>query len=447
MSESSPTPRPPRKPRRRWRWHVPPALMHGAEQLEGGEILVEMEGAQAFVMFQLARDITLWGSADPDERRPDPEAVGAEVHSAERAAFFTPDAYPRLIEQMEAAGFDAAVEAPLRDAAEVLRAPGEVTRAQLTAACLAVSRWADERELLGTALAFAQAGAIASPRDAAMGYRVGLLARRRAEYPRAESWFRRVIGLGRQAKDWESYAQAFLGLANLYIQRGNYPLARRFLIRCLRAARRHGLRELTAMAYHDLFAVAAQTEQFDEANDLARLAFRAYGPRHPRLPSLASDVGLLWLLQGEFDAALQVLTATIPHIKHPCDRLLAWGTIARASGGTGDRATFDNAWNEIWSYAGDWYTRQNAPWALLDAARGATSLRDWALAERAAATARDIAERRKEAHVVMEADSVIDSVARRIRIDREAQAPRVDGPVHELALDIGRQLAGRAAPG
>lgn len=444
MSESSPTPRPPRKPRRRWRWHVPPALMHGAEQLEGGEILAEMEGAQAFVMFQLARDVALWGSADPDERRPDPDAPGGEFHSAERDAFFTPAAYPRLIAELERAGFDAAVEGPLRAMARVLQAPGEVTRQELTAACREVSLWADDQDLPGTALAFAQAGAQASPRDAAMGYRVGLLARRRAEYPRAESWFRRVIGLGRQAKDWESYARAFLGLAGLYIQRGNYPVARRFLIRCLRAARRHGLRELTAMAYHDLFAIAIQTDQLAEANDLARLAFRAYGPRHPRLPALASDMGLLWLLRGEFAAALDALRAAHAHITHPCEQLLSWGNIARAAGGVGDRAAFDQAWDEIWSYAGDWYNRQNAPWALMDAARGATSLRDWTRAERAATTAREVAIRRQEAHVIAEAESVLDSVTRRLQMDT-AQPDNTDSAVQSMANDIVRMLRVKTA--
>jgi tetratricopeptide (TPR) repeat protein len=419
--------------------------MHGPEQLEGGEILAEMEGAQAMVMFQLARDVSLWGSADPDERRPDPDATGPEGHSANRADFFTADAHPRLIAQMEAAGFDAGVEAPLRAAAEVLRAPGEVTRAQLTAACLDVSRWADERDLPGTALAFAQAGAIASPRDPAMGYRVGLLARRRAEYPRAESWFRRVIGLGRQAKDWESYAQAFLGLANLYMQRGNYPAARRFLIRCLRAARRHGLRELQAKAYHDLFAIAIQTDQLAEANDLARLAFRAYGSRHPRLPVLASDIGLLWLLRGEFAPALEVLRAAHPHISHPCEQLLSWGNIARAAGGAGDRATFDEAWDQIWSYAGDWHNRENAPWALMDAARGATSLGDWPRAERAAATAREIAARREEAHVLVEAESVLDSVTRRLQFQAATPSAEDDAAVQGLAADITRYLRAKTA--
>jgi tetratricopeptide (TPR) repeat protein len=425
MSDTSPTPRPPRKPRRRWRWHVPPALMHGAEQVEGGEILAELEGAQALVMWQVARDVALWGSAEPEQR----------------ATLFVPGAHERWTEQLEAAGVDAALESALRAAAEVIRTPDTITEAELTAACRAVAQWADERELLGTALAFVQAGAVASPRDSALGYQVGLLARRRAEYPRAESWFRRVIGLARQAKDWDSYARAFLGLANLYIQRGNYPAARRFLIRCLRAARRHGFRELQAMAYHDLMGIAAQTDQFAEANELARMAFRAYGPRHPRLAALASDVGVLWLLRGEFAAALETLRAAHPHIAHPCDQLLSWGNIARAAGGVGDRAIFDEAWDQIWSYAGDWHNRQNAPWALMDAARGATSLRDWLRAERAASTARDVAKHRGEAHVLAEAESVLDSVNRRLQFDNSAAGP--DAAVQSLAQDITRYLAGK----
>ncbi len=426
MSDTPPTPRPPRKPRRRWRWHVPPALMHGAEQVEGGEILAETEGAQALVMWQLARDIALWGSAEPEHR----------------ATLFVPGAHARWTAQLEAAALDAALEAALRAAAEVLRAPDTVTEDELTAACRAVAQWADEREMLGTALAFVQAGAVASPRDSALGYQVGLLARRRAEYPRAESWFRRVIGLARQAKDWDSYARAFLGLANLYIQRGNYPAARRFLIRCLRAARRHGFRELQAMAYHDLLSIAIQTDQFAEANELARMAFRAYGPRHARLPALACDVGVLWLLRGEFAAALDVLRAARPHISHPCEQLLTWGNIARAAGGVGDRTAFDEAWDQIWSYAGDWHNRQNAPWALMDAARGATSLRDWLRAERAATTAREIAQRRGEAHVLVEAESVLDSVTRRIQFDNSAATP--DAAIQTLADDFTRYLAGRA---
>jgi tetratricopeptide (TPR) repeat protein len=401
--------------------------MHGAEQVEGGEILAEMEGAQALVMWQIARDIALWGSAEPEHR----------------ATLFVPGAHARWTAQLEAAGLDTGLDAALRAAAEVLRAPDTVTEDELTAACRAVAQWADEREMLGTALAFVQAGAVASPRDSALGYQVGLLARRRAEYPRAESWFRRVIGLARQAKDWDSYARAFLGLANLYIQRGNYPAARRFLIRCLRAARRHGFRELQAMAYHDLLHIAIQTDQFAEANELARMAFRAYGPRHPRLAALASDVGVVWMVRGEFAAALNALRAAHPHISHPCEQLLSWGNIARAAGGVGDRALFDEAWDQIWSYAGDWHNRQNAPWALMDAARGATSLRDWLRAERAASTAREIAQRRGEAHVLVEAESVLDSVTRRMQFDNAVVAP--DAQVQNLADDITRYLAGRPA--
>jgi hypothetical protein len=173
------------------------------------------------------------------------------------------------------------------------------------------------------------------------------------------------------------------------------------------------------------------------------MAFRAYGPRHPRLAALASDVGVLWLLRGEFAAALDTLRAAHPHIAHPCDQLLSWGNIARAAGGVGDRAIFDEAWDQIWSYAGDWHNRQNAPWALMDAARGATSLRDWLRAERAASTARDVAKHRGEAHVLAEAESVLDSVNRRLQFDNSAVDS--DAAVQSLAQDITRYLAGKTA--
>jgi len=432
MSDTSPAPRPPRKPRRRWRWHVPPALMHGAEQLEGGEILDEMKGEQALVMWQSVRDVSLWGSVPPEER----------------GSLFTADAHARRLRQVEEAGIEPSILQPIHAIAELLRTPEGVVEADVTAACRAVSKWADDAGMLGTALAFAQAGAVASPTDAATGYKVGQLARRRAEYARAESWFRRVIGLGRQAKDWESYSLAFLGLANLYIQRGNYPVARRFLIRCLRAARRHGLREVQGKAYHDLFVVGYQTERTEEAYEAARAAFRAYGPRHPRLPSLANDLGVYWLLQGRFALALEVFKAALPVIEHPCERLLTWGSLARAAGGVGEREEFDRAWDEIWSYAGDWQKRENAPWALLDAARGATTLRDWARAERAAVTARDLAQSRGEGHVVAEAETVLDSVARKRRIDEvAAAAPPADLSAETLAGDVKRYLGVRAPVG
>ena len=86
----------------------------------------------------------------------------------------------------------------------------------------------------------------------------GRLARRRAEYARAETWYRRSIALGRQSGDWATYSMAFGGLGNLYMQRGKLSTARRFHLRALRAARRHSMRGLHGSALHDLAVLASE---------------------------------------------------------------------------------------------------------------------------------------------------------------------------------------------
>ena len=437
MTASSSGPAP-RKPRRRWRWHVPPALVHGNETLEGTEMLDELSGsvgpAVALALWQSLRDVTLWALVrDP----------------AERPGLFSAGAHEARLKALEAAGVDAAVEAPLRALAGISRDPGGTTEQEVLTACGEVSQWADGRDLMATALAFATAAAVAAPANAAAGYKAGRLARRKAEYARAETWFRRTIGLGRQAKDWASYAEAFLGLGNLYIQRGNYPAARRFLIRALRAARRHGLRDIQARALHDLFTVAVDTDQAQEAQEFARLSFRAYGPHHPRLPALAHDLAYFWMTRGRFANALDVFRSVLPLLPHPSEQLLAQADIARAAGAAGNREAFEEAWDQVWSYAGDWHTRQNAAQALLDMARGAASLKEWSRAERAATSAREIAQRREEARVALEAEALLESVARKRALEEVvASGAGVDeADTEDLAADVVRTLKETAATG
>jgi tetratricopeptide (TPR) repeat protein len=420
---------PVRKPRRRWRWHVPPALVHGDESLEGSQLLEEFSGAAGLALWQSMRDATLWaGAREPEER----------------GGLFRPGAYEQRIRQIEAAGLDAALDAPLRTLAGISRDPEAVREEEILGACSDIARWAEGQEKLGTAIALAQAGALAAPTNAAAGFRVGQLTRNNGEYARAESWFRRVIGLGRQAKDWASYSEAFLGLGNLYLQRGNVPAARRFFVRGLRAARRHGLRDIVARALHDLFVIAVDAAPPAEALEYARAAFKAYGPTHRKLPALGHDLAYFWMQRGRFAQALSVFQGLIPHLEKPCEQMQNLADIARAAGGAGNRAVYDEAWSEMWSFAGDWYTRPTASQALLDLARGAASLKDWSRAERAATTSRDVAQRREEARVAMEAEALLDSVSRKRNL--ETAKPVAAGAEEEaesegLAADLIRTLA------
>src|SRR5829696_4699724 len=321
---------PVRKPRRRWRWHVPPALVHGNESLEGSELLEEFSGAAGVVLWQSMRDATLWaGAREPEDR----------------AGLFHPGAHEQRLRQIEQAGLDAAIDAPLRALAAISRDPVAAREEDILSACRDIANWAAAQEKYGTAIALAQAGALAAPTNAAAGFRVGQLARRKAEYARAESWFRRVIGLGRQAKDWASYADAFLGLGNLYLQRGNVPAARRFHIRGLRAARRHGMRDIQGRALHDLFVIAVDASTPAEALAYARASFKAYGPTHPRLPVLAHDLAYFWMQRGRFGPALSVFQGLLPHIVEPWERMQTVADIGRAAGGAGNRAVFDEVWD------------------------------------------------------------------------------------------------------
>jgi tetratricopeptide (TPR) repeat protein len=403
--------------------------VHGNESLEGTEILEEFSGAAGLALWQSMRDVTLWaGAREPEDR----------------AGLFHPGAYEQRLRQIEQAGLDAAVDAPLRTLAGISRDAEAAREDEILSACRDIANWAEGQEKLGTAISMAQAGALAAPTHAAAGFRVGQLARRKAEHARAESWFRRVIGLGRQAKDWASYAEAFLGLGNLYLQRGNVPAARRFHIRGLRAARRHGLRDIQARALHDLFVIAVDAAPPQEALEYARASFKAYGPTHAKLPVLAHDLAYFWMQRGRFAQALSVFQGLLPHIVEPCERMQAVADIGRAAGGAGDRAGFDEAWSELWSYAGDWYTRPTAAQALLDLSRGAASLKDWGRAERAATTAREVAARREESRVMLEADALLDSVTRKRNL--EAAQPAAAGAEEEaesegLAADLIRTLA------
>ncbi|HEU0301753.1 MAG TPA: tetratricopeptide repeat protein [Longimicrobium sp.] len=421
--EASP-PNRPRKPRRRWRWHVPPALVHGGESLEGAQVLDEVQGPLGLLLWETYRDVALWSATAPEDRG---GLFAAGATAARRA-------------ELEAAGADPALERALRGASAVLADAAGAQEQDVMTACRQAADWAEQRGLLATAVTLATAAALASPAHAGAAFRVGQIARNKGENARAETWFRRAIGLGRQAKDWLSYSEAFLGLGNLYKLRGNFPAARRFYIRGLRAARRHALRDVQGRALHDMFTIAVEISSAAEAQELARLAFRAYGPRHPKLPALAHDVAYFWMSQGLFEPALEVLRAGLPHLHHPNERIMCVGNVGRAAGATGDRAGFDDAWEQVWAAAPEWDRLPLAAQALVQLAHGASSLRDWARAERAAEGARDLGQRKGMGAVVLESEAVLDAARRKKNLEKPAAAEAAPEDTEDLAADFVRSL-------
>jgi len=414
---------PVRRTRRRWR--VPPAIMHGEEAFEGGGVLEEIPGQLGLVLWQSLRDVSLWAATE-EERRGELFAEGAEQ---------------RRRTAIRAQGVEPVLETPLLEISELLGRPNALT-AELTArACLQVSQWADEHGHSATALAFAQSASFAAPFDASTAYTVARLARRRAEHARAESWFRRTVALGRQSGDWSAYALAFLGLGNLYMQRGNLPVARRFDIRALRAARRHSLHSVAGMTYHDLFVLAVASGRPDDAERYARGAYDEYGSDHPRLPALAHDVAYFWLQRGYPARAFPVLRALLPRIARAAERTIALANIARAAGALGDRSRFEDAWSQVWDGAASADPGERGAELLVDLAYGAASLGEWERAEQAARRAVDVATERGEAKTRIEAEAVLESAHKRSAAEQPAAEAASTEAADALAEELVRSLS------
>ena len=415
---------PQRKTQRRWR--VPPALKRGDEIFEGLGVLDELTGEKGLVLWQSLRDSLLWAEAQDEERA---TLFASDAERARMAMILTAQPSPEL-------------EEPLGVLARMLGEPTQISEEMVALACRRVSQWADDEGLLTTALSFAQAAATVTPGDAGAAFAVGKLARRRAEYARAETWFRRTIALARQIGDWSTYSQAFIGLGNLYKQRGNLPGARRFLTRAMRAAQRNSLHTIEGAALHDLFAVAIEAGREEEAHALARAAFEAYGPHSPALVRLAQDVAYWWITQGYFGRALPVLNSLIPHMPQPSDQLMIFGNIARAAGGLGDREMFRTGWDECFDLLHNAAVDERAATGLLDLAHGAASLSLWDKAEMAARAALEIGSRRQEAKIRLVAEALIESVRhhRTVETRKAAAQPEVLQALDTLAEDFVRSF-------
>jgi tetratricopeptide (TPR) repeat protein len=389
------------------RTRIPPAVTRGAETLPGAPILDEVSGDLGVVLWRSVRNVTLWASTP----------------AASRGALFAGAAAGIREDDLARLEIDPELVAPLSVMVRLLEAPGGMELLRVVNACRRVALWAEQRGYLGTALEWAQAAAHAAPQSAGLAYAVGRIARRRAEYDRAESWYARAIVQARRAQDWRTYATAYSGLGNMAVQKGNFPWAKRAYLRCLKAALRHGLEELQGATYHSLFVTEIETGAGPEADALAEQAFRALGPGHPDLPRLAYDVAYHWMLEGLCEQALRVGNALERHFEAPAERVLVLGLITRSAGGVADRAAFAAARKRLDALLASGAAEDAAARGLLGVAYGAASLNDWPLAEEYGDRALRIANERREGRVVLAAEAALDFVRSRPAVAAPPASP------------------------
>src|SRR5687768_8153989 len=120
------------------RWHIPPPLVHGPEALEGGSVLEEIQTDLGALLWQALRDVMLWADTAPEER--------AELFPRE-AATRREASLGRLTEPVE-------IMDALRELGTVLERPETADAVAVSRACDELSRWAERRDALQTALAF-----------------------------------------------------------------------------------------------------------------------------------------------------------------------------------------------------------------------------------------------------------------------------------------------------
>lgn len=392
-----------------------------AEPFPGWINVEEVPGELGGLLLVLFRNVHVW----------------AETPSAERDRLF--GSAEDLEAQLDGLALPEGLAGPLRELLELRRAPERVRPAAVSRACDGVSAWAEAAGHAGTAIAWARAAAGAYPPNVAAAYRVGILARRRADYATAEAWLHHAAAMGRRHGEWYGYALALNSLGTLHRQRSEYATARRFLTKGLRAAQRprgrvaggrKRLRLLEGDILHDLMTVAVYEENFQDAEKFAAAAYDRMRAGHRRLPFLAHDVAGLWLERGHFGRALQVFEAVLPHFRTRETRGRVLTNLLRAAGAVRREDVFNRHSGEAWSILKALPEAQTpaAFWTCL--ARGEAALRHWDAAEQAAMQAMRIAELREEADQLTE----IPSLQEAIRLHRYADsAPAPATPLEERA--------------
>jgi len=160
------------------RWTLPVALLRGpGETLEGIRILQEVQGDAGTALWQTVRDVTLWAETAPDGR----------------AYLFHLGAVARRQVLLASAGLDDELRAAAEVVLSEILGPWAGEPERVVVACQAVAQRAERLRLPGTAIAFAQAAALADADRASLAHEVGRHALDGGEPARADSWFRRAV--------------------------------------------------------------------------------------------------------------------------------------------------------------------------------------------------------------------------------------------------------------
>jgi hypothetical protein len=278
------------------RWCIPSAILRSpAEALDGIGILHEFDGELGLTLWYAVRDVTLWASA------PDPVRHGLFGPCSTAHLTATTSSVPE------------ALRAPLETLAAMLAMPGADAEL-LSLCCLEVAAWARGRKAPRTALAYAQAGAVAAPEFSEAALQTAICALELRETMRAETWLRRAVAVARRERNWPVYATAYVLLGTLYRQQGKVVQAERYLLMGFRVGRRASVHLARRDAAYGLFRLAVERGDATSSARLAIAAQRAYRKEQAHSAPLLLDLARFWMEQDQAGRARAALGRLAMHV-------------------------------------------------------------------------------------------------------------------------------------
>lgn len=352
-------------------------LRDPGETLEGERLLEESDGALGLLLWQTSRDVALWAGTP----------VGDRAH-----LFADGDAEAR-ISQLAATELPPPIAAAVDTIHAMLTLAGRADVSVLSICCLEVAAWARREGLVHTATAFAQAAALAAPDFAEAALHTGVFASAAGQDVRAESWFRRALGLARVESDGAAYSAALVGLGAVYEGRGDLARAGAFYRKGYAAGRRFSAWSARLRGAHGLFRLARRRGDGEEAAQFAFIAQRAYRPDVQGGPDLLLDLAQFWIKAGDYGRARGALRRLSPtRARFSADgQLLTAALAARAHAPSPrqrrvGRLAAAEAWELMQNESVSDVTRFAAAWHLAHAARINGDLAAFTRAERAVLT-------------------------------------------------------------
>jgi len=311
----------------------PPYRRRNGVEIWALEILREVPGVLGAVLWQDLRHLRSWDDARPYKS-------GKVVIPDRRGMMF----HPRRARWAEELRRDAALETPaLAEALETFRGftnlPLTVNESAVASACDVVAQWATENGHGDTAIHFSEAAAVIDRSSARRARMAGKLAREAGDFPRAEVWFQRGIGLAQKQANWAEYTRAHLGLGIMYMRTGQESRAKKHFNSGSTVAMREGHEWLAAEAQHDLFHFMTVRGRYVDGEIHARRALSWYPKHNERFPYFIADVAFLFVCKRHYTAAAQLLREFAQKIKPP-NSVLGLSLLVRALASAGKRGEF-----------------------------------------------------------------------------------------------------------